>query len=126
MNFYDIVEKFGETIDGAGVIVVIVGALIAFAGAVIGLTRHEADVYRRLRERLGRTILLGLELLVAGDIVRTVAAQTHAYKRRGPRRDRAHPHIPEPLAGSRNHRSLALAKAHRINDLTTCARQARS
>jgi uncharacterized membrane protein len=63
MNFYDIVEKFGETIDGAGVIVVIVGALIAFAGAVIGLTRHEADVYRRLRERLGRTILLGLELL---------------------------------------------------------------
>jgi len=75
MNFYDIVEKFGETIDGAGVIVVIVGALIAFAGAVIGLTRHEADVYRRLRERLGRTILLGLELLVAGDIVRTVAAK---------------------------------------------------
>ena len=75
MNFYDIVEKFGETIDGAGVIVVIVGALIAFSGAVIGLTRHEADVYRRLRERLGRTILLGLELLVAGDIVRTVAAK---------------------------------------------------
>ena len=53
MDFFDIVEKFGETIDGAGVIVVIVGALIAFAGAVIGLTRHEADVYRRLRERLG-------------------------------------------------------------------------
>ncbi len=45
-------EKFGETIDGAGVIVVIVGALIAFAGAVIGLTRHEADVYRRLRDGL--------------------------------------------------------------------------
>jgi len=39
------------------------------AGAVIGLTRQEADVYRRLRERLGRTILLGLELLVAGDII---------------------------------------------------------
>ena len=31
--------------------------------------------YRRFRQQLGRTILLGLELLVVGDIVRTVAAQ---------------------------------------------------
>jgi uncharacterized membrane protein len=75
MNFFDIVEKVGETIDAAGVIVVIVGALLAFAGAVICLTRHQADVYRRVREVLGRSILLGLELLVAGDIVRTVAAK---------------------------------------------------
>jgi uncharacterized membrane protein len=75
MDFYDSVEKVGQTIDGAGVLVIIVGAVIAFAGVVIRLTRHEADVYRRFRERLGRTILLGLELLVAGDIVRTVAAK---------------------------------------------------
>jgi uncharacterized membrane protein len=75
MDFYNSVEKVGETLDGAGVIVIIVGALIAFAGAVIRLTQHEADVYRRFREMLGRTILLGLELLVAGDIVRTVAAK---------------------------------------------------
>ena len=75
MDFYDIVDKVGETLDGAGVIVIIVGALLAFASAVIRLTRDEADVYRRFREMLGRTILLGLELLVAGDIVRTVAAK---------------------------------------------------
>jgi len=75
MNFYDVIEKIGKTIDGAGVIVIVVGAVIAFAGAVIRLTRREADVYRRFRELLGRTILLGLELLVAGDIVRTVAAK---------------------------------------------------
>ena len=29
--------------------------------------------YRQYRQRLGRAILLGLELLVAGDIIRTVA-----------------------------------------------------
>ncbi len=75
MDFYDTVEKVGQTIDGAGVIVIIVGAPLAFASAVIRLTRHDADVYRRFREQLGRTILLGLELLVAGDIVRTVAAK---------------------------------------------------
>ena len=31
------------------------------------------DVYRRFRQQLGRSILLGLELLVAADIIRTVA-----------------------------------------------------
>jgi uncharacterized membrane protein len=35
---------------------------------------HEGtDVYRRYRRQLGRSILLGLELLVAADIIRTVA-----------------------------------------------------
>jgi uncharacterized membrane protein len=75
MNFYDIVDKAGKAIDGAGVVVIMVGALFAFARAVICLARREADVYRRFRELLGRVILLGLELLVAGDIVRTVAAK---------------------------------------------------
>ena len=31
------------------------------------------DEYRLFRQRLGRAILLGLELLVAADIIRTVA-----------------------------------------------------
>jgi len=75
MDFYDVIDTIGKAIDGAGVIVIVVGAVIAFAGAVIRLTRREADVYRRFRELLGRTILLGLELLVTGDIVRTVAAK---------------------------------------------------
>ena len=75
MDFYDAIDKIGKAIDGVGVIVIVVGVVIALARAVIGLTRRRADVYSRLRELLGRTILLGLELLVAGDIVRTVAAK---------------------------------------------------
>ena len=35
----------------------------------------DLHVYRRFRQQLGQTILLGLELLVAGDIIRTVASQ---------------------------------------------------
>jgi len=49
---------------------------VAEAGlAAVGLGRHETGTYRRFRQQLGRTILLGLELLVVGDIVRTVATQ---------------------------------------------------
>ena len=49
--------------------------LISVGAAAAGLGHHQADIYRRLRQQLGRTILLGLEFLVVGDIVRTVAAQ---------------------------------------------------
>jgi uncharacterized membrane protein len=34
---------------------------------------RRSDVYRHFRQQLGQSILLGLELLVGGDIVRTVA-----------------------------------------------------
>src|ERR1700722_11602383 len=62
-------------VDAAGVAVIVIGAAITFAVASARLARREVEVYRRLRESLGRTILLGLELLVAGDIIRTVAAK---------------------------------------------------
>jgi len=74
MVFNDVIEKIGMTIDAAGVLVIVAGAAIAFVVTVGRLSRHETDVYRRFRQQLGQTILLGLELLVAGDIVRTVAA----------------------------------------------------
>jgi uncharacterized membrane protein len=74
MTYQDVVEKTGMAIDGTGVAVIVVGAVIAGAAAMVRRLRREADVYRQFRQMLGRTILLGLELLVAGDIVRTVAA----------------------------------------------------
>ena len=74
MVFNDVIEKTGMAIDAAGVAVIVTGAATAFVFSAVRLSRHESDVYRRFRQRLGQTILLGLELLVAGDIVRTVAA----------------------------------------------------
>ena len=75
MDYNDVIEKIGEVIDAAGVAVIVVGMLISAGAAVLELGRHETGIYRHFRQQLGRTILLGLELLVVGDIVRTVAAQ---------------------------------------------------
>jgi len=74
MVFDEVIEKLGMTIDAAGVVVIVAGAAIAFVASAIRFSRRERDVYGRLRQRLGQSVLLGLELLVAGDIVRTVAA----------------------------------------------------
>ena len=74
MSYNDVIEKIGMAIDAAGVAVIVTGATIAFAFSAVRLSRREGDIYRRFRQQLGQTSLLGLELLVAGDIVRTVAA----------------------------------------------------
>jgi uncharacterized membrane protein len=74
MVFNDVIEKIGMIIDAAGVVVIVTGAAIAFVAGAVRLSRRESGVYVRSRQQLGQAILLGLELLVAGDIVRTVAA----------------------------------------------------
>lgn len=75
MSYNEVIEHIGRAVDGAGVAVIAVGAVIAGVMACYRLIIRDTDIYRRFRQRLGQTILLGLELLVAGDIVRTVAAQ---------------------------------------------------
>lgn len=73
VTFSEVVEGVGKTIDGAGVAVIVVGALAATVIAGARARGGESDVYRHYRQQLGRSVLLGLELLVAGDIIRTVA-----------------------------------------------------
>ncbi len=73
MDFTEAVDQVGRVLDGAGVGALVVGAVAASVIAAVRLQQRQADVYRRYRQQLGRTILLGLELLVAADIVRTVA-----------------------------------------------------
>lgn len=73
LDFPNAVEAAGRFIDAAGVAAIVVGILAVIAWAVIALTRSWPNVYTGFRQRLGRAILLGLELLVAADIIRTVA-----------------------------------------------------
>ena len=75
MDYNHTIQVIGEVIDGAGVAVIAVGAAIAAGAAAVRLAHHETGTYRRFRQELGQVILLGLEWLVAADIVRTVAAE---------------------------------------------------
>lgn len=73
MSFYEIIETVGEVIDGIGVAVIALGAIFAGIVTVRKMLGRSGDAYRFFREQLGRSILLGLEFLVAADIIRTVA-----------------------------------------------------
>lgn len=69
------VEQVGQIIDWVGIAITALGGVLSLAlygrDALSGV--GHGDAYRRCRQNLGRAILLGLEFLVAGDIIRTVA-----------------------------------------------------
>lgn len=73
MTFHGVIETIGKAVDFAGVAALIVGAVLAAVFAAVRLLRREPSAYLQFRRSLGRSILLGLELLVAADIIRTVA-----------------------------------------------------
>src|SRR6478752_6216294 len=73
MNFLEVIETLGKGVDAGGVAIIVVGVTVASVMAAVRLLRHDPHTYDTYRRRLGRSILLGLEFLVAADIIRTVA-----------------------------------------------------
>lgn len=73
MDFQAWIEAAGRVVDAAGVVAVVLGAMFAALFALTRVVKGDRDAYGKFRRFLGRSILLGLELLVAADIIRTVA-----------------------------------------------------
>ena len=74
MTYDGTIEHVVQVVEATGVVVMVLGGLVALCAAVPAvvdpITRPGA--YQQLRRNLGRVILLGLELLIIGDIVRTI------------------------------------------------------
>ena len=75
MEFGQVISMIGEIIDVVGVLAIVIGVVYAILDAALRGLRKKSPVYDRFRRVLGRAILLGLELLVAADIIRTVAIE---------------------------------------------------
>lgn len=75
MRWREIVRSVSEIIDMAGVTVMVIGLTIAIGAYLLRIFKGDRSVasYRAVRRGTGRAILLGLEFLVAADIIRTVA-----------------------------------------------------
>jgi uncharacterized membrane protein len=73
VSLVEIIEGIGTTIDAIGVAVIAGGAILAVFLTIGKARQEDGGAYEFFRRRLGRAILLGLEFLVAADIIRTVA-----------------------------------------------------
>jgi uncharacterized membrane protein len=65
-----------RVVETAGAAIMIIGAIGALVHAgVRGRSRPAQERYDLLRQALGRVILLGLEVLIIGDIIRTLTVE---------------------------------------------------
>ena len=76
MRTEEFFERATQAFEVLGVSSMIVGFVFAFALSIVTWTRTKSGgrAFKTLRESLGGAILLGLELLVAADIVKTVTS----------------------------------------------------
>ena len=73
MTFTDVMETIVHGFEVAGVIVLSVGSLWALVQAGVNFVHGDhVAVYQQARQQIGRSILLGLEILIIADIVQTI------------------------------------------------------
>jgi predicted MFS family arabinose efflux permease/uncharacterized membrane protein len=73
MQIHELVERAADAGEVAGVALIVGGLVYASVRYALAPASETRSRYQRYRQDLGRAILLGLEVLVAADIVRTVA-----------------------------------------------------
>jgi uncharacterized membrane protein len=79
MTLNEMAEYCALGIEVAAGAVIVAGLMFASARALlVGIRKKRWDqAYERLRQSTGRALLLGLELLVAADIIQTIVAPTN-------------------------------------------------
>lgn len=74
-TFTTAMEGAARAFEALGAVVLILGVVLSVSLAVVAWRRAGSgrDAYKALRQAFGGTLLLALEVLVAADLIRTVA-----------------------------------------------------
>jgi uncharacterized membrane protein len=73
--FTSLMDHVAQGFEALGAAILLVGVIWSFVLAAVTVRKSgwSADAYLVLRQAFGGTLLLGLEILVAADLIRTVA-----------------------------------------------------
>jgi uncharacterized membrane protein len=74
-TFTGVMDHVVQGFEALGAVILVVGVVLSFVLAAVAWRRSGrlTKAYLTLRQAVGGTLLLGLEVLVAADLVRTVA-----------------------------------------------------
>ena len=75
MQIRDVVEMAARGIELTGVAIIVISVVAATGRYVLHLQSRSGGAYEQFKVRIGRAMLLGLEFLVAADIVETVVLE---------------------------------------------------
>ncbi len=72
MSYEHVVSEVVKAIEGVGAGIMVLGGIFALGRYARHTLAHTPEAYKELRESLGRAILIGLEVLIIADIIRTI------------------------------------------------------
>jgi uncharacterized membrane protein len=77
MTYSEFFSHVVHVVEGVGAAILVIGGIGAFAhfALEVAVLRGQ-DAYGELRKNLGRVILLGLEVLIIADIIRTIVVDS--------------------------------------------------
>jgi uncharacterized membrane protein len=73
--YNEVISNITRIMEIGGVLVIVIGAVASPFFYILDVVKRRDKCYEQLRKRFGRSILLGLEFLVAADIINTVAVK---------------------------------------------------
>jgi uncharacterized membrane protein len=71
MNFEDVMEEIARGFEAVGVAIIAIGGVVAFVAGLKDFD-HASKFFVDVRREFGRPLILGLEILVAADIIETI------------------------------------------------------
>lgn len=71
-NFDLYIDFIAEIVEAIGVLTIFIGAVYSLIVFLISVSKKKKGSFTKLRQTLGKSILLGLEILIAADIMATV------------------------------------------------------
>lgn len=77
MTFEQVVEAAVRVVEVVGAAIMVLGGLAALVAGIPRVLRPatRSTAYQDMRRNLGRAILLGLEVLIVADIIRTIVVE---------------------------------------------------
>jgi uncharacterized membrane protein len=73
MHYEELMENVVKAFEVTGVVILAIGSIAALADATAALRRGDRrSAYQRVRQGVGRSVLLGLEVLIIADIIMTI------------------------------------------------------
>jgi uncharacterized membrane protein len=69
----EVIEIITEGIEALAVLIIVGGIVWGILRYLLHRAKGADRAYKRFKDRIGNSLLLGLEFLVAADIIRTVA-----------------------------------------------------
>ena len=69
------IDYFARIVEIIGILTIFCGIVVALVKFFVAIYRKSPQAYPKVRQTLGKSILLGLEILIAADIITTVVTE---------------------------------------------------